>query len=187
MNILLQIWGGGFYLGNKIFLALSEGRAIDHAFRRWGWACYLIGLPAWVIIFLLERNWIMAAIEFGSVPSMIYGLLVALHGKERAQTSIFASLSVWFAYALIPFGVGYSLYDYGGLVSLTQMLEICAVVGFLSGTYLLAKGARTGWLLFMLMNASVAALMYVQSNFIVAIQQLVSLAFVVLGYRRSQS
>lgn len=187
MNILLQIWGGSFYLGNKIFLAFSEGRGSDHAFKRWGWFSYLIGLPAWVIIFILERNWIMAAIELGSAPSMIFGLLVALHGRERAQTSIFASLSVWFSYALIPFGVGYSLYDYGGLASLTQVLEICAVVGFLGGTYFLAKGVRTGWLLFMVMNIGVAVLMFVQNNFIMGAQQLVSLAFVVLGYMRSRN
>lgn len=82
-------------------------------------------------------------------------------------------------------GVGYSLYDYGGLVSLTQFLEICAVIGFLGGTYLLAKSARAGWLLFMVMNASVALLMYVQHNYMVSVQQLISLGFVLVGYVRS--
>ncbi len=185
MNILLQIWGGGFYLGNKVFLALGEGRHESNLFKILGWACYLIGLPAWVMILSLERNWIAAAIELGSAPSMIYGLLVAWHGIEKAQTSVFASLSIWFVYALIPLGVGYSLYDYGGLVSLTQFFEISAVVGFLGGTYLLAKNTRTGWLLFIVMNASMGLLMYVQQNYILSAQQLISLGFVVMGYIRS--
>ncbi len=185
MNILLQIWGSSFYLGNKVFLALSEGRQANPKFKTWGWVCYLIGLPAWVIILALERNWILSAIELGSVFSMLYGLLSAVRGTEKVQNSIFAKLAVWSTYVLIPVGVSYSLYDYGGLVSVTQLFEIGAVVGFLVGTYLLAKNIRNGWLFFMLMNGSVALLMYVQFNYIMAVQQVVSLGFVVIGYVRS--
>ncbi len=180
--LFLQIWGGGFYLANKIFLALGE----DNQQRKvWGWACYLLGLPAWVVILSLERNWIAAALELGSAPSMLFGLIVALRGVEKAQNTLVASLAIWFAYVLIPIGVGYSLYDYGGLVSTTQFLEIGAMVGFIGGTYLLAKNHRTGWLLFMLMNGSVTVLMLIQENYILSAQQLISLGFVMLGYIRS--
>lgn len=185
MQLFLQIWGGFFYLGNKVLLSISEGHAQNRRLRIGGWLFYLLGLPAWIIIFILERNWITAAIEAGSVPSMVFGLLVAWRGAGAAQKTIWARLSAWFAYALIPFGIGYSLYDYGGLVSITQLLEMGIVAGFLGGTYLLAKQNRRGWLLFMLMNASTALLMFVQENFIMAAQQVISLFFVLYGYVRS--
>ncbi len=185
MNLLLQLWGGLFYLSNKILLSLGEGRADDRNLKIWGWSCYLLGLPAWVIILVLDRNWILAAIELGSGPSMLFGLLVALRGIEQMQETFLAKLSVWAVYGLIPLGVGYSLFDYGGIVSLSQILEIFSVIGFLGGTYLLAKSQRRGWLLFMLMNGSVTLLMFVQANYILSVQQAVSLLFVIFGYVRS--
>lgn len=185
MNLFLQIWGGAFYLGNKIFLSLSEGQGGNSRRKVWGWACYLLGLPAWIVILAFGRNWIAAALELGSAPAMLLGLVTALRGDENTQDSLLAKIAVSLAYILIPFGVGYSLYDYGGLVSITQVLEIAAMVGFLGGTYLLAKNRRTGWLLFMLMNGSVAVLMLLQDNLILSLQQLISLGFVFFGYWRS--
>jgi hypothetical protein len=74
------------------------------------------------------------------------------------------------------------LYDYGGLVAVSQLLEISAMTGFLLGSYLLAKNDLNGWLLFMLMNGSMAALMFIQHKPILTVQQLISLGFVAYGF-----
>ena len=76
MDIILQSWGGGFYLLNKIFFALAEGK--NHKTKRRlkiaGWTIYLIGVPAWVVILVGKHDWIAASIEAGGVPSMLFGL-----------------------------------------------------------------------------------------------------------------
>ena len=184
MSLILQVWGGGFYLLSKLFLALGEGRQRTSSTKTWGWVFYLTGLPAWIVILVLEKNWITAAIELGSAPSMMLGLTLALSKTGEAPAPL-EKLSLLFAYALIPLGVGYSLYDYGGLTSVTQALEVGAVVGFLGGTYLLAKAKRSGWLLFVFMNASVALLMLIQDIPVLVAQQLLSLCFSTFGYIRS--
>jgi nicotinamide riboside transporter PnuC len=65
---------------------------------------------------------------------------------------------------------------------LTQILEIGVMIGFLLGSYLLAKNRSRGWLFFMLMNVSMGSLMLLQDKPILAFQQAVSLCFVVYGY-----
>lgn len=64
MNQLLQLFGGVFYLLNKIFFSAKE-HAINRndkiATRKWkitAWIVYLIGLPAWVIILFGKHDWI---------------------------------------------------------------------------------------------------------------------------------
>ena len=91
-----------------------------------------------------------------------------------------------FTYGFIVLGVGYSLYDYGGVTSVSQVLEMGVTAGFLLGSYLLAKNNAAGWLFFMLMNGSMATLMSMQGKPILAVQQLVSLCFVVYGYMVSR-
>ena len=184
MSLILQVWGGGFYLLSKLFLALGEGRQRTSNAKAWGWIFYLTGLPAWIVILVLEKNWITAAIELGSAPSMMLGLTLAL-SKTREAPAPLEKLSLLFAYSLIPLGVGYSLYDYGGLTSVTQALEMGAVIGFLGGTYLLAKANRSGWLLFVFMNADVALLMLIQDLPVLVAQQLLSLCFSTFGYVRA--
>jgi hypothetical protein len=83
-------------------------------------------------------------------------------------------------------GIGYSLYDFGGITSASQLLEMAVTLGFLLGSYLLAKNNSSGWLFFMLMNGSMATLMYLQNKPLLAGQQLLSLCFVVYGYIMSQ-
>ena len=83
-------------------------------------------------------------------------------------------------------GVGYSIKDYGGITSLSQVLEIGVTVGFLLGSYLLAKNNRFGWLFFMLMNGSMASLMLLQNKPLLAIQQIASLCFVIYGFYASK-
>jgi len=88
----------------------------------------------------------------------------------------------FFTYAFIIFGTSYSIYDYHGITSISQCLEIGVMIGFLLGSYLLAKNKTYGWLFFMLMNGSMGTLMIIQSKPILAIQQAVSFCFVVYGF-----
>ncbi len=87
--------------------------------------------------------------------------------------------------AAITLGLGYSLIDNGGITSISQILEIGVMIGFLLGSYLLAKNNRKGWLFFMIMNGSMASLMLIQEKQLLALQQLVSLSFVIYGFRAS--
>lgn len=186
MDLFLQIWGGSFYLLNKIFFATAEGKpeAVKRRMKLTGWVVYILGVPAWVIILISKNNFITAAIETGGVPSMFLGLLTVYYSDRPVNKALdrFASLSM---YLFIIVGMSYSLYEYGGLTAFTQFLELGTVVGFLAGSYLLAKDNRNGWLFFMLMNSCVAVLMFVQDKNLLCIQQILSLCFVVFGYTKS--
>ncbi len=183
MDLVLQLWGGSFYLLNKIFLAMAEGQGdrTKRQLRILGWVVYLLGVPAWVMILIGKHNWIAASIEAGGVPAMLFGLFNVYQNKT-APNRVMDALTSAITYAFIIMGACYSLYDYGGLVAVTQMLEISAMTGFLLGSYLLAKNNPKGWLLFMLMNGSMAALMLIQHKPILTVQQLVSLGFVAYGF-----
>jgi hypothetical protein len=183
MDLFLQLWGGGLYLLNKIFFALAEGRqeAIKRKLRITGWAVYILGVPAWVIILVGKHDWIAASIEAGGVPAMLFGLLNACQKTDNPDRNLDLIASL-FTYAALIFGVGYSLYDYGGITSGSQILEIGVMIGFLLGSYLLAKKNTYGWLFFMLMNGSMATLMFHQGKPLLSIQQLVSLCFVIYGF-----
>jgi len=183
MDLLLQFWGGGFYLLNKIFFALAEGKtaATKRQLRISGWVVYLLGVPAWVIILTLKHDWIAASIEAGGVPAMLLGLVNACH-KTDSPSKTLDYLASLFTFAALVFGISYSLYDFGGITSGSQLLEICVMIGFLLGSYLLAKKNACGWLFFMLMNASMASLMSAQHKPLLALQQLVSLGFVIYGF-----
>ena len=183
MDLFLQAWGGGLYLLNKVFFALAEGRQekTKRKLRILGWAVYILGVPAWVIILVSKHDWIAASIEAGGVPAMLFGLLNACKnsGSPSKPLDFITSL---FTYSALLFGVGYSLYDYGGITSGSQVLEIGVMIGFLLGSYLLAKKNPYGWLFFMLMNVSMAALMFLQHKPMLSIQQLISLCFVIYGF-----
>ena len=56
------------------------------------------------------------------------------------------------------------------------------MIGFLTGSYLLAKNNIYGWLFFMLMNGSMASLMLIQDKPFLSVQQLISLCFVIYGF-----
>jgi hypothetical protein len=183
MNLFLQIWGGGFYLSNKILLAIAEGRPkkSKRLFKLAGWLIYILGVPAWVIILISKQNWIAASIEVGGVPSMLLGLYNVYNKKEVSSRYLdIIALSV--TYISLALGVGYSLLEYGGINSVTQLLEIGVMVGFLLGSYFLAKSKSFGWLFFMVMNRSMALLMFIQNKPILSIQQLFSLGFVAYRY-----
>jgi len=183
MNLFLQIWGGSFYLSNKILLAIAESRAKKsrRLFRLAGWLVYILGVPAWVIILISQQNWIAASIEAGGVPSMLLGLY-NVYTQKKVSSRTLEGIALSVTYIALALGVGYSLLEHGGITSVTQVLEIGVMVGFLLGSYFLAKNRSFGWLFFMLMNGSMALLMFIQNKPILSVQQICSLCFVGYGY-----
>jgi hypothetical protein len=181
LSLTLQLWGGIFYLLNKIFFSLAE-RSDEAGKREWlirSWWVYIIGLPPWVIILAWERNWMVAAVEAGGAPAMVLGLINAMRHADEKEP-------VWLDYiariAAVA-GISYSLYDFGGITTQTQLLELGVVAGFLVGTYQLAKKRMaSGYIWFMVMNASNGLLMHVQSYPWLALQQALSLVFIIDAY-----
>ena len=121
MDLILQIWGGSFYLINKICFAIAEGkeRNRNRQLRIIGWAIYILGVPAWVIILIIKHDWIAASIEVGGVPAMLFGLFNAYKNSEKPNR-FFDIIASFFTYTFILFGTGYSLYDYRGITSISQ-------------------------------------------------------------------
>ena len=181
--MILQVWGGLFYLTNKVCFSVAEGKPEKAAkrLRLAGWLIYILGVPAWVILLVMKHNWIAASIEAGGLPAMLLGLY-NVHKDGEGVHPFFGSVTSGLTYAFMVFGVGYSLYDYNGLVAVTQLLEMGVMVGFLMGSYFMAKGNISGWLFFMLMNVSMGALMGIQGKPVLACQQVLSLGFVVYGF-----
>ena len=178
MQILLQIIGGSFYLLNKILLSRAERSRTKHDKKYWetrSWLAYLLGLPAWVIIFIIEKNYIAAFLELGGAPSMILGLWRSGRINKRRKNPV--SLNV-IAILCIMLGIALSVHDVGSISTLTQYLEITLVVGYLVGTYLLAMNNPIGYIFFMIMNLACGYLMYTQGYFFLAAQQAISLYFV---------
>lgn len=188
MDISLQVWGGAGYLLNKIFLWLSErarnGGKNANA-RKWriaSWVVYLFGLPPWVIIFIMRRNWIAASVEASGAPAMLLGLVLAIRGITNNSPRWLDRLAL----VCIPLGFGYSLYDFGGITTINQWLEISLVLGFLVGTYLLAKERASGYLWYVLMHVTCGWLMWIQGYPWLFLQQLVSLVFITDAWRATQ-
>lgn len=183
MDFILQFWGGGFYLLNKIFFALAEDKkpVRRRMMKILGWIFYILGVPAWVIILISKDSWIAASVEIGALPSMLLGLHNVYYPNTPTHKllDMFAKYTTYFAIAL---GVFYSVYTHRGINSLSQLLEICMTVGFLVGSYLLAKHNHYGWLFFMLMNVSMASLMFMQDKPLLMVQQLISLGFTIYGF-----
>lgn len=178
--LVLQWIGGGCYLLNKVFLSFSERarKANQNAIaRRWrisSWAIYLVGLPAWVFIFIEWHNWIAASVEASGAPAMLLGLITAIGGKDKKAPRWLDQLAM----VCIPLGFAYSLYDFGGLNNPRQWLEIGLVIGFLVGTYQLAKERASGYVWYVLMHLSAGTLMWVQHFPWLTLQQVVSLGFI---------
>ncbi len=186
--MLLQYLGGIFYLLNKIFFSFSEhahNRGDIGKKRNWkiaSWAVYLIGLPPWVIIFVKERNWIAASVETSGAPAMVLGLVIAIRGITKKPPRWLDHLAV----ICIALGFTYSLYDFGGLKTVNQWLEVGLVSGFLIGTYMLAKERSGGYLWYVLMHVACGWLMYIENYPWLFVQQIISLGFIVDAYRMTQ-
>lgn len=183
MDIFLQSWGGLFYLSNKIFFALAEasGHQRKRHLKLIGWTVYLLGVPAWVIILLSKHDWIAASLELGAIPSMLLGWY-CVYRQLIKPPRLFDRFAATSTYFFLLLGLGYSLFDFGGIRSLSQLLELAAAGGFLIGSYQLAGNRLSGWLFFIVMNASMGALMLLHGKHILAIQQCVSLCFVIAGF-----
>lgn len=185
MHQALQWLGGGFYLLNKVFLSFSEyarKRGDESKARRWriaSWIVYLAGLPPWVILFISSRNWIAASVEASGAPAMFLGLIIAIRGKNKSPPRWLDRL----AFICIPLGFAYSLYDFGGLNAISQWLETGLALGFLVGTYLLAKEKSSGYLWYVLMHIACGWLMWIQDYPWLCLQQVISLGFIADAYR----
>lgn len=180
VDLPLQIWGGVFYLLNKIFFSRAERSKNERLRRVWrirSWIVYLAGLPAWVVVFISEHNWIAAGVESGGAPAMTIGLIIAWrgHGNEPKWLDYVAKLSV-----LI--GLTLSFYEFGGIKTLNQVLELGIAAGFLMGTYMMAKDKVQGYFWLMLGNVSCASLMGLEGFLLLMAQQTVSLFFVTDAY-----
>ncbi|MFH1823464.1 MAG: hypothetical protein ABH817_01995 [archaeon] len=179
--IVLQILGGVFYLANKVFLALSESRKNKETARKWriaSWIVYLLGLAPWVILFIIKHNWIAASVETSGLPAMVLGLILSLRGSTKSPPKWLD----WIALFCIPMGLIYSIYDFNGLNTLTQWLEILLVLGFLVGTYRLAKEKNDGYLWYMLMHVACGWLMLIENFPWLVAQQTISILFIVYAY-----
>ncbi len=185
MELLLQIWGAGFYLLNKILFTVAETQAAHRKkmIKMGAWIIYILGVPAWVIILVGESNWIAASIEAGGIPAMLLGLYNTYHDNKRPNR-LSNSLVLLMTYSAVAFGVIYSLITHGGISAFSQILEMGVMLGFLLGSYYMAKHSLKGWLFFMLMNISMAILMIIQEKPILFIQQFISLSIVAYGYYR---
>jgi hypothetical protein len=184
MDIFLQLWGGGGYLLAKILLSHAEGLQDDRKWRVAGWSAYILGLPAWVILLIGKHDWIAAANEAGGGPALVLGFVLALKGLDKAHPVVDLGIRI-FTYGMIVFGVSYSLWFFGGITAFSQILELGVTVGFLLGSYLLAKRKASGWLFFMLMLISMGILMHIQGKIILIFQQGISLIFAVIGFVRA--
>jgi hypothetical protein len=186
MDWILQVWGGSFYLLNKVLFSLAEGRRAERQrrLRIAGWVIYILGVPAWVIILIGKHDWIAASIEAGGLPAMLFGLYNVYFNPEKPN-SAFNLIAKLCTYSFLFFGVIYSLFDFGGVRAWSQVLEIGVMVGFLLGSFLLAQKKIYGWVFFMLMNISMASLMFLQNKPFLSFQQLISLCFVIYGFVRA--
>jgi hypothetical protein len=186
VDLFLQIWGGGGYLLAKILLSHAEGLEKDRTWRIAGWLAYIIGLPAWIMLLAGKNDWIAAANEAGGLPALVLGLVLAWKGLDKAPALADRGVKI-FTWIMIALGLGYSIYFFGGITSFTQILEMGVTIGFLLGTYLLAKKKPAGWLFFALMLCSMGTLMYFQGKVILIFQQALSLVFVIRGFARGIS
>ncbi|MDR3171367.1 MAG: multidrug transporter [Treponema sp.] len=185
MDIFLQVWGGAAYLLAKILLAHAEGVQDDRKWRLIGWTAYLLGLPPWVILLGGKQNWIAAAIEAGGAPALLLGLVMAWKRLEQVPRYLDWGVKA-LTYLMIALGIAYSMYCFGGITALSQVLEMGVTLGFLLGSYLLAKKNPFGWLLFAGMLISMGILMYIQDKPVLVVQQAISLIFVIQGFIRAR-
>jgi hypothetical protein len=184
MDLIFQIWGGGFYLINKILFALSESKqgSFKKKLKIVGWIIYILGVPAWVIILVGHQDWIAASIEAGGIPAMLLGLYNTYHDHKKPH-KFFNNFVYLSTYGSLVCGLLYSFNLHSGITSITQVLEIGVMLGFLLGSFYMAKNSSNGWLFFMLMNLSMASLMFLQDKPILMAQQLLSFCFVLFGYK----
>ena len=164
----LQIWGGAFYLLQKIFLsrAARSGEKTKDRWLHWSKIVYVIGIPAWLVIFSGKRDWMMVGIESSGILALILSAITKRYPAGRKQKWPHCVLG-----AIILVGFLYSCFDYG------------SNAGLLFGTYLIYRQKPAGYCWYMLMHLTTGALMAIQHLPWLALQQAASMAFVVDAYR----
>lgn len=190
MLFITQMLGGVFYLLNKIFLFFGERaeKSNKQRLKSMAWVVYLIGLPAWIIIFADKHNWIALAVEVSGAPSMVLGLINAQRSATKKilwldRTAIF---TVYLGIGTSTLGLVFSVFEFNGITALTQVMEIGIAVGFLVGTYLLANKRPTGYLWFLLMSVSATVMFYWQNQIALTIMQVLSVGFTADAYRSTK-
>jgi hypothetical protein len=181
MEFFLQIWGGSGYFLAKVLLVRAEFVNNDKNLRLTGWILYLLGLPAWVILLAGKQNWIAAAIETAGVPAIILGIVMTWKQSNNPNKIIDWCIRI-FTGLMIICGVSYSIYTFNGIRTISQILEIIIIFGYLVSNYLLAKRNPFAWLMFMVGLISMSILQYIQGNPILCIQQLISLVPAIIGF-----
>lgn len=181
MLIFMQIWGGIFYLLNKVFLSIAERKELSaptqkSIWRIWSWGIYILGVPPWFILFVIDRKWIAAALELGGLPGMVLGFIIAMH-PEHKEPGWLKHIAI----GSIIIGLSYSVYDFEGIHTWSQWTEIIMIAGFLIGTYQLARKKISGYIWYILMHL---ACIYLMNTFPWLIfQQIISIAFVLDAYQ----
>lgn len=185
-EVFCQILGGSFYLLNKIFLSLGERNGkkvlVGLNFKAWSWISFLIGLPFWLILFFLEKNYIALGLESSAIPSLVLGLIISIKGSKIKEP-------FWIKYFVISsvvLGLYFSIIHYDGINNSTQVSEIIMVSTFLIGTYYLAKGKNIGYIYYIFMHLSCIYLMYLNNFYFLLIQQVISIGFVLDAYTNSK-
>lgn len=179
---LLQIFAGGFYFLNKVFLLLVylvPNKRIKTT-NILASIVYPFGLPFWIIIFYLEKDFIALSLELGGLFSMILSIRTSTKGKDN-KTVLYEKICLYITFFFLVFGTFSSLYTHSGITSFTQVLEIFIVVGFLVGTYKMARQSSEVYYWFSFMNLSCATLMLIQENPILFGFQICSLICMVTG------
>ena len=188
-KLFLQITGGLFYFSNKLFFAAAEREKNEVLRKKWqtaAWLVYLSGVSPWVIIFVYEHNWIAAAVESSGVPAMLLGLINVLQKKKYSSLSRVFDI---FSKIMIITGLCISFYDFGGIASFNQLIELWIAAGFLFGTYYIAKSKAAGYVWLIIGNISAALLMFRQEYYILMLQQLFSIipvSYALVSYHKRE-
>ena len=107
-------------------------------------------------------------------------MIAAWRGQDQVHKNIWLD---HLAKLMVIVGLGLSFYDFDGLKTLNQVLELGIAAGLLLGTYLLAKSKPQGYFWLMVGNISAASLMMRQSYYVLMVQQILSLSLVFDAYR----
>ena len=183
-HLVLDLVGGVLYLANKVFFDIMERRdgrdAVAFLFwKRMAWIVYLLGLPAVLIVFYQEKNWIFGAVELGGMPAMLCGLIASFSLKDPPK------ILDKFALYAIPVGLFVTLFDFKSWS--TFLLQLFGSAGFLIGTRALSKRdekkQEQGYYWFFVMNIATALLFFVQERYLWIPQQIISVLFVLDALR----
>lgn len=115
---------------------------------------------------------------------MILGLVMAWNRLDQVRPWVDWGIKI-LTYLMIAMGIAYSMYCFGGITAFSQVLEMGVTLGFLLGSYLLAKKNPLGWLFLAEMLISMGTLMYSQDKPVLVFQQAISLVFVIHGFIRA--